>query len=35
MKEAGIMIVDDEFIIQEDLKIALEGMGYQVIAMAI
>lgn len=29
-----IMIVEDEFIIQDELKTTLEGMGYQVIATA-
>ncbi len=34
MNRASIMIVEDEFIIQHQLKLILEGLEYQVIAMA-
>ena len=34
MTKTNIIVVEDEFIIQKKLKITLEGMGYQVIAMA-
>jgi PAS domain S-box-containing protein len=34
MTKADIMIVDDEFVIQNDLKIIIEEMGHRVITMA-